>query len=91
MRRFVLSLVLLFALACGTALAGEGTVVAFERGSVTVKVGEKEQKIELRGVKVFDAEGKEIPGRMRREHLKKDTKVEITEKDGKVTEIKIKK
>jgi hypothetical protein len=82
---------LLLALTFGAALAGEGTVVSMARGELTVTVDGKEQKIPLRGVKVLDAEGKEIPGRMRREHLKKDVKVEITEKDGKVTEIKVKK
>jgi hypothetical protein len=91
MRRFVLSLVLLFALTCGTALAGEGTIVSIARGELTVTVDGKEQKIMTRGVKILDADGKEIPRQERRNVLKKDVKVEITEKDGKVTEIKVKK
>jgi hypothetical protein len=91
MRRFILSLVVGLAMICGTALAGEGTIVSFEMGTLTVKVGDKEQKIMVRGVKVLDAEGKELAGPARREAFKKDVKVEITEKDGKVTEIKIKK
>ena len=91
MRRIILAVALFVALVCGTAYAGEGTIVAVERGSITVKVGDKEQKIETRGVKFFDAEGKELAQQARRTALKKDAKVEITEKDGKVTEIKVKK
>jgi len=87
------SLVRVFAvvlsLAFVTALfAADGTVVSTEKGKVTVKVGDKEQVIETKGVKIVDAEGKPAKGK---DALTKGAKVEIVEKDGKVSEIKIKK
>jgi len=91
MRRFILGLAVGLALFCGSALAEDGVIVGFEMGTLTVKVGEKEQKIMMMGVKVLDADGKELTRMDRRNALKKDVKVELTEKDGKVTEIKIKK
>lgn len=87
-RVFALVLCLAFV---GALIAADGTVVNSEKGKVTVKVGDKEQVIELKGVKVSDADGKALKGKDAAEHLKKDTKVEIVEKDGKVSEIKIKK
>ena len=91
MRRFILSLFVAFALLCGNALAADGVVVALERGMITVKIDDKEKKIETRGVKFLDAEGKEVARQDRRTTFKKDTKVEVVEKDGKVVEIKLKK
>lgn len=83
---------LVLCLAFVTALiAADGVVVTSEKGKVTVKVGDKEQVIELKGVKVSDAEGKAVKGKDVGDVLKKDAKVEIVEKDGKVAEIKIKK
>ena len=92
MRRIILAVALFFGLTCG-ALADDGTIVAPPAmGMLTVKVGDKEEKIAMQGVKVLDAEGKEITDRnARRDALKKDAKIEIVKKDGKVTEIKIKK
>jgi hypothetical protein len=91
MRRFILSLFVAFALVCGNALAGDGVIVSVDRGMMTVKVDDKEKKIETRGVKFLDADGKEVPRQDRRNLFKKDAKVEIVEKDGKVVEIKLKK
>lgn len=83
---------LVLCLAFVTALiAADGVVVSSEKGKVTVKIGDKEQVIELKGVKVSDAEGKAVKGKDTGDVLKKDAKVEIVEKDGKVAEIKIKK
>jgi hypothetical protein len=91
MRRIILAVALFFGLAC-VSLADDGTVVAPPAmGSLTVKVGDKEEKIAMQGVKVLDAEGKELTGAARRDALKKDAKIEIVKVDGKVTEIKIKK
>jgi len=83
---------LVLCMAFVTALiAADGVVVNSEKGKVTVKVGDKEQVIELKGVKVSDAEGKAVKGKDVGDVLKKDAKVEVVEKDGKVAEIKIKK
>ena len=83
---------LVLCLAFVTALiAADGVVVSSEKGKVTVKVGDKEKVIELKGVKVSDAEGKGVKGKDIGDVLKKDAKVEIVEKDGKVAEIKVKK
>jgi hypothetical protein len=83
---------LVLCMAFVTALiAADGVVVSSEKGKVTVKVGDKEQVIELKGVKVSDAEGKAVKGKDVGDVLKKDAKVEVVEKDGKVAEIKIKK
>ena len=70
----------------------DGTIVGFAMGQLTVKIGDKEEKIPLQGVKLLDAEGKEITGgAARREALKKDVKVDIKKEGDKVVEIKIKK
>lgn len=83
---------LVLCLAFVTALiAADGVVVSSEKGKVTVKVGDKEQVIEMKGVKVSDAGGKMVKGKDIGDTLKKDVKVEIVEKDGKVSEIKVKK
>ncbi len=91
MRRFIVGLFVCLAMFCGTAWADEGVIVSFEMGTLTVKVGNKEEKIPVRGVKVLDADGKELAGAARRDAFKKDVKIEFTKKDDKVTEIKIKK
>jgi hypothetical protein len=75
----------------GGLLAGEGSVVSFEKGKLTVKVGDKEQVVELKGVKVFDDAGTQVKGKDVAALLKKDLKVELVEKNGKVVEIKVKK
>lgn len=78
-------------LCVGVVMAGDGTVVSFEKGKVTLKIGDKEQVVELKGVKVTDAAGAEVKGMKLADALKKDVKVETVEKDGKVVELKIKK
>jgi len=91
MRRFILSVFVAFALLCGNALGADGVIVALERGALTVTVDGKEKKIETRGVKFLDADGKEVTRQDRRNVFKKDAKIEVVEKDGKVVEIKLKK
>lgn len=86
LRTFVCALVALLILA-GGLLADEGTVVNVnDKGVITVKVGDKELKT---GdvVKLFTADGKEAKAG----DFKKDQKVDVTIKDGKVTEVKAKK
>jgi hypothetical protein len=89
MLRHVVCVALALLIFVGGLLAAEGTIVKIEKGKLTVKVGDKEQEIALKGVKVTK-DGVDVPGKERREALKKDAKVEIVEKDGKVVEIKIK-
>ena len=94
MLRSVLVRVLALVVCLGfvTALvADDGVVVGTEKGTVTVKVGDKEYKVTAKDAKIQDADGKELKGKAIGEKLKKDTKVEVTIKDGKVTEIKEKK
>jgi hypothetical protein len=99
LRSFVAALLALVIFTAGL-LAAEGVVVNFSPADkaskspakVIVKVGEKEQSIELaKGVKVLDADGKAVKGKNLAAALTKDVKVDLTEADGKVTEIKIKK
>jgi len=99
LRSFIAALLALVIFA-GGLLAAEGVIVSFSpadkssktHAKVVVKVGEKEQSIELaKGVKVTDADGNPVKGKNVANVLAKDTKVELTEADGKVTEIKIKK
>lgn len=71
--------------------AADGTVVSYEKGTLVVKVGDKEQKIETKGVAIKGDDGKDLKGKAAAEVLKAGTKVEVTEKDGKVTEVKVKK
>jgi hypothetical protein len=88
MLRTFVAAVLVLVIFVGGLLAAEGVVVKnADKDSVTVRIGDKEKKIELKGVKILKADGKE--GAFG--DLKKDAKVDVTEKDGKVTEIKIKK
>ena len=61
-----------------------------EGRNVTVKVGEKEQVVELSKDLKITKDGTELERKDRRGALKKDVKVELVEKDGKVVEIKIK-
>jgi hypothetical protein len=90
LRKIVCALVVLVLFA-GGAFAAEATVVKLEmRTKLTVKVGDKEQEIDLQGVKVTGPDGNAVPGKERRNLLKKDAKIELVEKDGKVVEIKIK-
>lgn len=100
MLRTFAAAVLALVIFAGGLLAGEGTIVSYSAADkaskspakVVVKVGEKEQSIELvKGVKVTDADGKPIKGKDRADVLKAGVKVDLTETDGKVTEIKIKK
>jgi hypothetical protein len=83
-------LALVVCLAFVTALvAAEGTVVSYEKGSLEVKIGDKTEKIDTKGVKVVDANGAEVKGKDRGAALKKDTKVDVKKDGDKVTEIKI--
>jgi hypothetical protein len=83
-------LALVLCLAFVTALvAAEGTVVSFEKGTVEVKIGDKSEKIGLKGVKVIGADGTELKGKDAGAALKKDTKVDVKKDGDKVTEIKI--
>ena len=90
LRTFVCTLLALL-IFVGGLMAAEGTVIALKKGELTVKVGDQEKTIPLKGVKVIDADGKPVSGKARIEALKKDVKVEIVEEGGKVVEIKIKK
>jgi len=89
---FVRVLALVVCLGFVTALfAADGVVVSTEKGTVTVKVGDKEYKVTAKDAKILDDEGKELKGKAIGEKLKKETKVDVTIKDDKVTEVKLKK
>jgi hypothetical protein len=74
----------------GVMNADDGVVVGAEKGKLTVKVGDKEQVVEMKGAKVVGADGKELKGKAAMEALKKDAKVSVT-KEGETTTITIKK
>jgi hypothetical protein len=84
----VLALVVCLAFV-GALVAAEGVVVSYEKGSLEVKIGDKTEKIDTKGVKVVDAAGAEVKGKDRATALKKDTKVDIKKDGDKVVEIKI--
>ena len=87
LRTFVVA-ILALVICVGGLLAAEGVVTkAADKDKVTIKIGDKDKEIDLKGVKIVGADGKEAKA----DALKKDVKVDVTEKDGKVTEIKIKK
>jgi hypothetical protein len=90
LHRLVIGLLALVIFA-GGLLAAEGVFVRFDNHDYVVKVGDKEQTISHKHVKVVDAAGKEVALNNVGEVLKKDTKVELVEKDGKVVELKVKK
>ncbi len=91
MLRTVLCSVVALLLFVGGAFAAEGTVVSFDKakGTATVKVGDKEHKIDLKSVKVLNPAGKEIAAD--KVNLKAGAKIEVTESGGKVTELKMPK
>ena len=92
-RPFGGTLVMLLVLV-GFALAVEGTVVSFDKetAKVVVKIGDKERTIEVKGtVHVHDVDGKEVKAKDLPAKLKKDVKVDVVERDGKVSEINLKK
>jgi hypothetical protein len=71
----------------------KATVVSYDKDTMklVVKVGDKERTLELKkNTHVHDTDGKEIKAQDRAAKLKKDVKIEIEEKDGKVVEINIK-
>ena len=78
----------------GGLLAADGVVVSYDKDkmSLVVKVGDKDKTYELPAkVHVHDVDGKEVKLKDRADKLKKDVKVEIEEKNGKVIEINLKK
>lgn len=85
-----LCVVLVLAICAGTATAVEAVVVSYEKNKLTVKVGGKEQTYDLPDkVHVHDVDGKEIKPADRAARLKKDVKVDLELKEGKVVEVNI--
>ena len=71
-------------------LAVEGTIVTIDKTTIEVKIGDKTEKIERKGVKLLTKDGTTIKGKDAVDVLKAGTKVEITKEGDKVVEIKIK-
>ena len=90
LRTFVFGLLALF-LVTATLWAADGVVVGFEKHDLIVKIGDKQHTLKMEHIKVTDVEGKELKGKHIGDGLKKDTKIELVEKDGKIVEIKVKK
>ncbi|MGE3809192.1 MAG: hypothetical protein AB7K24_31395 [Gemmataceae bacterium] len=86
----VLMVVCLFLAMIGVVYAAEGTVVKFEKGKLTVKVGGKDEEVPLKGVKIVDAGGNQVKGKKLKEALKVGGKVDIKKEGDKVVEITIK-
>ena len=93
MHRILIALVAFVVLA-GGLLAAEGVVVSYDKETMklVVKHGDKEKTYELTAkIHVHDADGSEIKVKDRADKLKKDTKVDIEEKNGKIVEVNLKK
>ncbi|MBY0523594.1 MAG: hypothetical protein K2R98_09345 [Gemmataceae bacterium] len=91
--RFLIALVAILILG-GGLLAAEGVVVSYDKDSMKliVKVADKEKTYELTAkIHVHDVDGSEIKPKDRSDKLKKDTKIDIEEKNGKLVEINLKK
>jgi hypothetical protein len=72
----------------------DATVVSYDKQTMklVVKAGDKQRTLELKKeIHVHDVDGKEVRVADRPAKLKKDTKIEIEEEDGKLVEINIKK
>jgi hypothetical protein len=86
--------ILVLLIFAGALLAADGVVVSYDKDKLklVVKIGDKQKTYDLPAkVHVHDPDDKEIKLKDRPKFLKKGTKVEIVEKDGKVEEINIKK
>jgi hypothetical protein len=88
-------LVLLF-LAAGLRAADNpvGVVVSYDKDTMklVVKVGDKERTLQLTAkTHVHDVDDSEIKVKDRPDKLKKGTKIDIEEKNGKLVEINLKK
>jgi hypothetical protein len=91
MLRMICGVVLVLALFAGNLLAVEGVFVRFENHDLVVKVADKERTIEFKHVEVYSADGALLVGKNIGEALQAGTKVELTEKDGKVVKVQVKK
>jgi hypothetical protein len=88
----MLAAFVVFVALVGGLLAAEGVVVKFEKGDLTVKIGDKEKTYKVeKGTHVHDVDGKELKGKAVAKKLKKGVKIDIEEEDGKIKEINIKK
>jgi hypothetical protein len=90
LRAFVAALLAL-AIFSGTLAAADGVFVRFNNHDLIVKVGDKEKTIEHKHVEIYSADGALLVGKNIGEALREGTKVELTEKDGKVVKVQIKK
>jgi len=93
LHRFMIALVAVVILT-GSLLAAEGVVVSYDKDTMklVVKHGDKEKTYQLTAkTHVHDVDDKEIKPVDRPDKLKKDIKVDIEEKNGKLVEINIKK
>jgi len=94
MLRQLVGVALVFALCVGSLLGADGTVVSYDKDTMklVVKVADKDKTYELKATThVHDVDGKEVSAKQRPDKLKKDAKVELVEKNGKLVEINLKK
>jgi hypothetical protein len=93
MLRATLCSVLAMFIFVGGILAAEATIVKYDKeaGKMTLKVGNREQMVDLKTIKVLEASGKEVAFDKLKDlkALREGEKIEVTEKDGKITEIKL--
>jgi hypothetical protein len=90
--RTIMAVLVLLLLAVG-AWAADGTVVGYDAasGKLTVKVGDQERVVTLKATThVHDMDGREIRAKERPAKLKKDVRIELVEKGGKLIEINLK-
>jgi hypothetical protein len=89
-RPFVSALLVLVIFA-GGLLAADGVFLRFANHDLIVKVRDKETTIDHKHLEVYGADGERLEGKAIGEALQEGTKLELTEKDGKVVKVKIKK
>ena len=90
----VLGVFIALLLVVGGLLGADATVVSYDKDTqkLVVKVGDKDRTLELtKNTHVHDVNGKEVSSKERADKLKKDTKLDVVEKNGKLIEINIKK
>jgi hypothetical protein len=91
MLRACVAALLALAIFSGTLAAADGVFVRFDNHDLVVKVADKEKTIDHKHVEIYSADGALLVGKNIGEALREGTKLELTEKDGKVVKVQIKK
>lgn len=91
LRTFVAALVALAIFSGTLAAATDGVFVRFDNHDLVVKIADKEKTIDHKHLEIYSADGALLLGKNIGEALREGTKLELTEKDGKVVKVQINK